>query len=221
MARRDGSAILRRWSVIVAAALLGVGVAVFATTLSTAHYRANTSLFFSVSGASTIGDLSQGVVYTQNLMPAFVAVATTAAVLDPVDQELGLHLTDGKLAAMVHPRALKGTVILYISADGSSARQAAAIANAVGAQLSKTVAQLSPAVSRSGAKQLSATVIAPAKVPGAALPTGGKKTLYVEGLLGGLLLGTVLVRFFGRPGNRGARRTGASDGQRPPAVRPS
>ena len=199
MWRRDSSAVLRRWVLIVVAGLLGVGVAAFATTSRTSHYRASTWLFFSVSGASTIGDLSQGAAYTQNLVPAFVAAATTAAVLDPVKQHLGLHMTDSKLAAMVHPKTVIGTVMMYISADGSSPQQAAAIANAVGAQLSKSVAQLSPAVARSGVKQLSATVVAPAQLPRAALATGGKKTLYVEGLLGGLLFGIILVRLLEGP----------------------
>jgi capsular exopolysaccharide synthesis family protein len=199
MQRRDGSATLRRWILVVVAAFLGVGVAAFVTPARTSVYRANTSLFFSVSGASTISDLSQGAAYTQNLIPAFVAVATTAAVLDPVKQQLGLHMTDSKLATRVHPKAVIGTVIMYISADGSSPQQAAAIANAVAEQLSKIVAQLSPAVARSGAKELSATVVAPARVPRSALATGGKKTRYVEGLLGGLLLGIFLARLLEGP----------------------
>ena len=108
MWRRDGSAAVRRWILVVVAAILGVGVAAFTTAARTSHYRASTWLFFSVSGASTIGDLTQGATYTENLVPAFVAVATTQAVLDPVNQQLGLHLPDSKLAAMVHPKAVIG-----------------------------------------------------------------------------------------------------------------
>lgn len=199
MWRRDGSAAVRRWILVVVAGLLGVGIAAFTTAARTSHYRASTWLFFSVSGASTIGDLAQGATYTENLVPAFVAVATTEAVLDPVNQQLGLHLPDSKLAAMVHPKAVMGTVLMYISADGSSPQQAAAIANAVAAQLSRTVAQLSPAVTRSGAKQMSATVVAPAQLPRLPLAAGGKKTRYVEGLLGGLLLGIFLARLLEGP----------------------
>jgi len=44
---------------------------------------------------------------------------------------------------------------------------------------------------------MSATVLAPAKAPHAPIAAGGKKTVYVEGLLGGLLLGTILARIFG------------------------
>jgi len=112
MTRRGGSAVLRRWVLVVVVSLLGVGVAAFATTFRTSHYRANTWLFFSVSGASTISDASQGATYTQNLVPAFVAVATTAAVLDPVNRQLGLHMLDSKLAAMVHAKAVIGTDLM-------------------------------------------------------------------------------------------------------------
>lgn len=187
------SAIYRRWIVVVVCAVLGVAVAAFITSTRTAQYRASTSLFFSVSGASSISDLSQSATYTQNLMQSFAAVATSPAVLDPVNQQLGLRLTDSQLAKRVHVKAALGTVVLQISVVGPSAQQAAAIANGVATQLSKSVGTLSPAVAQSGAKQLSATVVAPAPVPHSALATSGKKKLYLEGLIGGLVLGICLA----------------------------
>ena len=58
----------------------------------------------------------------------------------------------------------------------------------------KSVSQLSPAVSQGGAKQLSATVVAPAPVPRSAIAgPGSRKKVLLEGLLGGLLLGVFLV----------------------------
>jgi succinoglycan biosynthesis transport protein ExoP len=186
------SAIYRRWIVVVVAAVLGVAVAAFISSTRTTQYRASTSMFFSVSGASSISDLSQSATYTQNLMQSFAAVATTSAVLDPVNQQLGLRLTDSKLAKMVHVKVPAGTVVLQISVVGPSAQQAATIANDVATQLSKSVGTLSPAVAQSGAKQLSAT-FAPAPVPRSALATSGKKKLYVEGFVGGLILGICLA----------------------------
>src|SRR5665213_1845626 len=98
------AAILRRWIVIVLIGLLGLGATALVTAQRTLNYRASTSLFFSVSGASTVSDLSQGAAYTQNLMQSFSALATTASVLDPVNQQLGLHLSDAQLATMVHAK---------------------------------------------------------------------------------------------------------------------
>ena len=187
------AAILRRWIVIVLIGLLGLGGAALLTAQRTPHYRASTSLFFSVSGASTVSDLSQGAAYTQNLMQSFGALATTASVLDPVNQQLGLHLSDTQLAHMVHVKYATGAVILQIYVIGPSANQAAAIANGVAAQLAKSVSQLSPAVSQGGAKQLSATIVAPAPVPRSAIAAGSRKKVLVEGLVGGLVLGALLV----------------------------
>src|SRR5438105_12000647 len=187
------AAILRRWIVIALIGLLGLGAAALLTAQRTSNYRASTSLFFSVAGASSVGDLTQGAAYTQNLMPSFGALATTASVLDPVNQQLGLHLSDSKLAKMVHAKYSTGAVILQIYVIGPSANQAAAIANAVATQLANAVKQLSPAVSQGGAKQLSATVVAPAPVPRSAIAAGSRKKVLVEGLVGGLLLGLVLV----------------------------
>jgi polysaccharide biosynthesis transport protein len=187
------AALYRRWFVVVLVGLLGLGLAAALTATNTAKYRASTSLFFSVSGASTVSDLSQGATYTQNLMPSFSALATTAQVLDPVAQQLGLHKTDSQLASMIRTKTATGAVILQIFVTSTSASESAAIANGVAAQLAKSVSTLSPAVTQGGTKQLNATVVAQAPVPREQLAATGKKQGYLEGLLGGLVLGVLLV----------------------------
>ena len=187
------AALYRRWFVVVLVGLLGLGLAAALTSSPTSKYRASTSLFFSVSGASTVSDLSQGATYTQNLMPSFAALATTASVLDPVVQQLALHKTDAELASEIRVKTTVGTVTMQILVTDTSAQQSAAIANAVAAQLAKSVASLSPAVTQGGTKQLSATVVAQAPVPRDKLAKGGKKQRYAEGLLAGLIIGALLV----------------------------
>jgi capsular exopolysaccharide synthesis family protein len=187
------AALYRRWFVVVLVGLLGLGLAAALTSSHSAKYRASTSLFFSVSGASSVSDLSQGATYTQNLMPSFSALATTAQVLDPVAQQLGLHKTDSQLAKMIKTKTAIGAVILQVFVTDSSASESAAIANAVAAQLAKSVSTLSPAVTQGGTKQLNATVVAQAPVPRNQVAATGKKTKYAEGLLGGLILGVLLV----------------------------
>jgi capsular exopolysaccharide synthesis family protein len=187
------AALYRRWFVVVLVGLLGLGVAAALTSSHASKYRASTSLFFSVSGASSVSDLSQGASYTQNLMPSFAALATTASVLDPVIQQLAVHKTDAELAREVRAKTTLGTVTMQIIVTDASAQQSAAIANAVAAQLAKSVGTLSPAVTQGGTKQLSATVVAQAPVPRQAIATGGKKTRYAEGLVGGVVLGALLV----------------------------
>ena len=136
------AALYRRWFVVVLVGLLGLGLAAALTSSHSAKYRASTSLFFSVSGASSVSDLSQGATYTQNLMPSFAALATTAQVLDPVAQQLGLHKTDSQLAREIKTKTATGAVILQIFVTDSSASESAAIANAVAAQLAKSVGTL-------------------------------------------------------------------------------
>ncbi len=187
------AALYRRWFVVVLVGLLGLGSAAALSAAHSSKYRASTSLFFSVSGASSVSDLSQGAAYTQNLMPSFSALATTASVLAPVAQQLGLHKTDSQLASMIRTKTATGAVILQIFVTDTSAQESAAIANAVAAQLAKSVGTLSPAVTQGGTKQLSASVVAQAPVPRAPLATTGKKQSYAEGLVGGLVIGVLLV----------------------------
>jgi succinoglycan biosynthesis transport protein ExoP len=187
------AALYRRWFVVVLVGLLGLGIAAALTSPNSGKYRASTSLFFSVAGASSVSDLSQGASYTQNLMPSFAALATTASVLDPVIQQLSVHKTDAELAREIRVKTTVGAVVMQIFVTDASASQSAAIANAVAAQLAKSVGTLSPAVTQGGAKQLNATVVAQAPVPREAIATGGKKQRYAEGLLGGLVIGAVLV----------------------------
>jgi polysaccharide biosynthesis transport protein len=187
------AALYRRWFVVVLGGLLGLGLAAAFTSSTSGKYRASTSLFFSVSGASSVSDLSQGATYTQNLMPSFAALATTASVVDPVIQQLGLHKTDAQLASEIRAKTTVGAVVMQIFVTDASAQQSAAIANAVAAQLAKSVGTLSPAVTQGGTKQLNATVVAQAPVPREALATGGKKQGYAEGLLGGFVVGVLLV----------------------------
>ena len=187
------AALYRRWFVVVLVGLLGLGVAAALSSPHSSKYRASTSLFFSVSGASSVSDLSQGATYTQNLMPSFAALATTASVLDPVIQQLSVHKTDAELAKEIRVKTTVGTVTMQILVTDSSAQQSAAIANAVAAQLAKSVGTLSPAVTQGGSKQLNATVVAQAPVPHQALATTGKKRRYAEGLVGGLVLGVLAV----------------------------
>jgi succinoglycan biosynthesis transport protein ExoP len=187
------AALYRRWFVVVLVGLLGLGIAAALTSSNSGKYRASTSLFFSVSGASSVSDLSQGATYTQNLMPSFAALATTASVLDPVIQQLSVHKTDAELAREIRVKTTAGAVTMQIFVTDASAQQSAALANAVAAQLAKSVGTLSPAVTQGGAKQLNATVVAQAPVPRQALATTGKKQRYAEGLLGGLVIGVLVV----------------------------
>ena len=187
------AALYRRWFVIVLVGLLGLGVAAALTSSHSSKYRASTSLYFSVAGASSVSDLSQGATYTQNLMPSFAALATTASVLDPVIQQLSVHKTDAQLASEIRVKTTAGAVVMQIFVTDPSAQQSAAIANAVAAQLAKSVGTLSPAVTQGGTKQLNATVVGQAPVPHEAIAASGKKKKYIEGLVGGVILGALLV----------------------------
>ena len=92
-------------------------------------------------------------------MSSYAEVATSPRVLAPVIQQLGLRTTPKELAESVEATVPVDTVILEIAATDPDPTRAAEIANAVGQELAKAAADLSPQ-KEDGTKAVQATTIA-------------------------------------------------------------
>ncbi|MGY4643714.1 polysaccharide biosynthesis tyrosine autokinase [Cellulomonas sp. URHB0016] len=179
-------AILRkRWPTIAVLTALGLVLAVAVTVTATPLYTATTKAFVSVRSGETVGDLVQGSTYSQNQVRSFAQLATMPTVLDPVIDDLGLDVGPGTLAANLAVTVPQNTVIIAISATDPVPEQAAAIADAVAAQLAKAVADLSPT---EGADPIRVSTVAEAGVPTTPSSPNPKANLVV-GLMLGLALG--------------------------------
>ncbi|UNX55371.1 formate--tetrahydrofolate ligase [Georgenia sp. TF02-10] len=182
----DYLAVLRkRWLgiALVAVAVLAVTAAV--TLLTTPLYSAATRVFFSVQGGSSITDISQGSTFTEKQMASYAEVATSPLVLEPVAQDLGLEVDDVRSAVSV--TVPPDTVILEITATDPSAETSADTANAVAAELTSAVGQLTPEQA-DGTEPVLATVMTPAEAPGSPSSPNVPRNLAL-GLVLGLLLG--------------------------------
>ncbi|WP_414171259.1 hypothetical protein [Clavibacter tessellarius] len=72
MTLHEFTALLRRlWYVVVAATLVGGGIAFGLSQLATPVYTAQSRLYFSLSSGSSASDLNQGATYTQSQMLSF------------------------------------------------------------------------------------------------------------------------------------------------------
>ena len=189
---RDYMRILRRnWILIVSSTLLGVLAASLFTLLLAPKYTATTRLFVATQSSGSVQELQQGNTFTQARVKSYVETVSTPAVLQPAIDSLGLEVSAAQLAQSVDASADLNTVIITISASSDSPAQSAAIAQAVGESLVKTV-ELLESPSAGGISPVKLSVVTPAVAP--ASPSSPDAPLNVTiGFLIGLAAGVVLA----------------------------
>jgi capsular exopolysaccharide synthesis family protein len=179
----------RRWrstAVVVVLCVLGSGLL---SLTATPTYQASASLFFSLQNGNTANELAQGSTFTQNQMASYATLATTAAVLEPVIDDLDLDASVRRLARQVSATTPNDTVVLRIAVTSTSAAEAAEIANSVAEHLTEAVDDLAP-VDDDGAPSVRSTLVAPAEAP--LFPASPNTRLnLVVGLFLGLVLGVL------------------------------
>ena len=176
----------RRWLGALIVALTTLALASAVTLATPKKYTATTRLFIAVAGGS-VSDLAQGSNFAEKQMSSYAEVATSPRVLSPVIQQLGLRTTPKELAESVEAIVPVDTVIVEIAATDPNPTRAAEIANAVGQELAKAAADLSPQTD-DGTKAVQATTFSPAEVPDEASSPKILQNLGV-GLILGLLMG--------------------------------
>ena len=178
--------ILRRRRLSIAiVALTALALASLVTLALPEKYTATTRIFFAVAGES-VTELEQGSSFAEKQMASYVEVATSPLVLGPVVERLALPTTVTKLEKSLEATVPPGTVILEIAATDRDPQRAAAIANAVGAELGNVAGNLSPS-REDGSEAVRATTLAVAQVP----VTASSPNI-LRNLGGGLIFGLVL-----------------------------
>lgn len=178
-----------RWRSIVVVMLVVLAGTALATALMPKVYEAETLLFVSTPGGKDNEALRDGNTFTQLRVMSYVDVTSTRKVLDPVIETLKLNTTAEKLAKKIDATVPPGTVLLKVTATNPDPRVAAQIADAVGTQLTKTVAELE---SVAAASPVRVTVLTPPVVP--TDPSSPKTARNASlGVVLGLLLGLGLA----------------------------
>lgn len=132
--------ILRKnWLIIVIATLLGVGAAAGWSLTRTPQYEAATTIVVSTQAGGTVAELQQGQNFTQSRMTTYAGLVTKPIVLNPVIAQLDLRITADALASKVTATSALNTTLIAISVTDADPRQAADIANALGASLTTAV----------------------------------------------------------------------------------
>lgn len=185
------STLRKRWKCLVVALVVSLlGAAAF-TLAQVPTYSATTRLFFAVPGGESVSDLAQGSSFTERQMSSYAQVAKSPIVLQGVVDELDLELTAQEVGRHVQVEVPENTVILQITASASSAEHAALVANAVGAKLTETVAELYPERA-DGAEAVLVTTLSPAVQPTSPSSPSIRRNLAL-GVLLGLVAGVGLA----------------------------
>jgi len=186
--------IRKRWRIIVAVMLVVVAGAALATSLSPKVYEAQTRLFVSTAAGGDTNALMAGSNFTQQRVKSYADVITTPNVLDPVISSLGISTTAAKLGAQITATVPLDTVIIEVAVTNTNPRVAAQVADAVGTQFIKTVADLE-SVTKGQSSPVKVTVVSAPTVPTAPISPKPTRNLALGVVLGLLLgLGLALLR---------------------------
>ncbi|KZX22072.1 Wzz/FepE/Etk N-terminal domain-containing protein [Rathayibacter tanaceti] len=183
----------RRWVVIVAFALLGAVAALVLNSVLLPQYKADARVYVAVSstGVLSTADRVAANSAAAQATVTFVALGTSDTVLQGVIDGLGLDETIEDFSKRVQVLSEPESVVITISATDPSPEQAAAIANALAAQLDAAVQGTDPTTTATGVAvpQIQLEVLSQATPP--KLPvTGGALVLLALGILGGAVVGT-------------------------------
>ncbi|MFE5027609.1 polysaccharide biosynthesis tyrosine autokinase [Streptomyces sp. NPDC056656] len=193
----------RRWPTVLICLLVGIGVGVVATAVTTPVYQAQTQLFVATRTGADTADLNNGQSFSQARVQSYAAIVATRQVTQPVVTELGLEYTPEELASRITAEAPLNTVLINITVRDTVPARAARIADAVAQRFVTVVEKLEtpkqvqtfprkPGAPSSLISPVSLGVTQQASIPED--PVSPKWLLdLVAGVFGGLLLGAGIV----------------------------
>lgn len=132
-------AVVRRrrwWIALLVFVGIGAGAAFSATQVP--QYRAESSVFVSVGGA-TVTDLTQGGAFSESRVASYVQLAQSPRVLSAAAGRARIRADVAELREKVQVRAVSDTVILAVSATDEDPKAAVRLADAVADELVKAV----------------------------------------------------------------------------------
>jgi capsular polysaccharide biosynthesis protein len=181
--------IFRRYARTIVIATLATTLVAFAVALILpAQYRATSLLYVTAEAKdSTLFELSQ---VSMQHAASYPELATSADVLAPVRDTLGLRLTLDQLAGKVRAVNPTGTLFVSIDATDANPRLAARIANEVGRSLTTQARALETAASAEGTVRLTTATSA---VPPTSTDAPVKPLAVGLGVLLGLVIGATIA----------------------------
>jgi capsular polysaccharide biosynthesis protein len=134
------AAIRRNWIAILATIVVCLIVGGAIAALTPARYTSETKVLIKPElSSANPGNVAGASSFVSDQIPTYTELATTAAVLDPAIQQLGLKTNAAALQNDVSASATVKTAIITISATSGTPKGAAELANAVASSLIKQI----------------------------------------------------------------------------------
>jgi capsular exopolysaccharide synthesis family protein len=139
-------AVLRqRWRSVVATLLVVAAVAAGVLMLQPRVYSATALVNFLPKKAADGGTVQAALEFAQKQCTTYAQLAKTPLILDPVREQLGIKTDAVHLGQSVVSTASKDQPLITVTVRGSDAQGVANLANAVAAQIIKSIPDYSPA----------------------------------------------------------------------------
>lgn len=180
-------AVRSSWWLLAVGLLVGGGVALLVSRLSTPIYTSETQLFVSSSGAATTSEIVQGSQFSQQRVASYAQLLGGEELAARVVSRLNLDIGPRQLATEVTATAVPETVLISVAVADPSPERSQRIAEAIGSEFTKMVNELEMpnSVAPSPVK---VTVVEKPKLPDApSSPRTGRNTAL--GCLAGLVIG--------------------------------
>lgn len=188
MELQDYLLVLRKnWAIILILTFLGCGAGMAYSLVAEPSYTASAKVFVSTSGASNAAELQQGNTFTQQRVKTYADLVTTAAVLQPTIEALGIDTSVQQLRGNVTATAPLNTTVIDVTVSNGDPVFAASLATATANELIAVVEDIETTEGTS-VSPVRLSIVQEAEVPGQ--PTSPNTTLNVMlGFLLGLALG--------------------------------
>ncbi len=190
---QDYLLVLRKnWLTIVLLAVLGTGAGVAYSMLATPSYTTSAKVFVSTTGADDVSELQQGNTFTVQRVQTYADLVSTASVLQPTIENLGLDIAASGLRGMISASAPTNTSVIDVTATNTDPVYAASLATGTANALIEVVEGIETTDAADGASPVQLTLVQEAEIPQA--PVSPNKPLNTAlGLLLGLAAGLAIA----------------------------
>ncbi len=191
--REYGRLIRKGWLTISIFVAVGLAAAAVVTVTAVPEYRAQTTVLVSLTTVSSQSTAEVGASFqsAEARVPSYVALATSASVLQPVISQLDLDMSVGELASEVTAAPMPNTAIMTLDVVDADGERAAQIADAVAASLTQYVREIE-GTSDGGPSRVTLRVLESTPVPADPLTPDLPVYLLIGGATG-LIVGVGII----------------------------